>query len=66
MDTTLPNPAVASAAPAVLSPPTLLPIASPWSRKRISETIEGVLFYGLLAFGVLFPIVATIYAVIVY
>ena len=66
MDTTLPNPALAAAAPADLTQPAQLHVLPPWSRKRISETIEGVVFYGLLAFGVLFPIAATIYAVIVY
>lgn len=66
MKTDLPDPLVAVAAPAVLEPPAMIAAAPPWSRDRITDAINGVLFYGLLAFGVLFPVVATTYAVIVY
>ena len=66
METPLPTPALAAAAPAALEVPFSTPATVPVSRIRISDTVNGVLFYGILAFGIAFPIVATIYALIVY
>lgn len=66
MDTSLPNPALAAGAPVAIQQPVLTPTALPWSRKRITDQINAVLYYGLVIFGISFPVVATIYALIVY
>lgn len=66
MNTPFPAPALAAAAPAALQQPAPVSAIPRRTFKQISETANGVLFYGLVAFGILFPVVATIYALIVY
>lgn len=46
--------------------PVLVPAIPRRTFKRISEVASSVVFYSLVAFGILFPVVATIYALIVY
>ena len=66
MDTSFPNPALAAGAPVAVQPPVLMPAAVGWSFKRINDVMSSVLYYGLLLFGMVFPVVATIYALIVF
>lgn len=66
MNTPLPNPALAAVGPAPSEQPVLTPQAVPGSAERLSEKVNSVLFYGLLAFGLGFPIVASLYALIAY
>jgi hypothetical protein len=66
METTLPNPALAADAPAVLEQRVPTPETVATLRSFIAEKLRSVLYYGLLAFGLLFPVAATIYARIVY
>lgn len=65
MKTSLIAPALAAAAPVALQQPSLGPAPISWSTKRIADTVNSILFYGLLGFGLAFPVVATIYALIV-
>jgi hypothetical protein len=66
MESPLVTPALAADAPAALGQPIPTPATVPLPRKRMSDTVNSVLYYGLVAFGVVFPVVATIYALIVY
>lgn len=66
METILTTPALAAVAPVALQQPALIPATARWSSKRIAETVNAFVFYGLVGFGMIFPVVATIYALIVY
>ncbi|HSS63344.1 MAG TPA: hypothetical protein VLS27_02860 [Gammaproteobacteria bacterium] len=68
MDTRFPAPdaVLSAAAPAAAQQPAVAPVPPRRTFDRISDNINGVLFYSLVAFGILFPVVATIYALIVY
>ena len=66
MDTPFPAPALAAGAPAALQQPVLVPALPRRTLRRISELAPSILYYGLVAFGMIFPVVATIYALIVY
>ena len=66
MDTRLPNPALAAGAPVAIQQPVLTPAAVRGSFQRINDVMTSVVYYGLLIFGMVFPVVATIYALIVY
>jgi hypothetical protein len=66
METILTTPPLAAAAPVVLQQPVSMPRSVPDPRGTIVETVKGLVYYGLLAFGIFFPIAATIYALIAY
>ncbi len=66
METTLTTPALAAVAPVALQKPPPILATARWSSKRIAETVNAIAFYGLVGFGLAFPVVATIYALIVY
>ncbi|MDX1528357.1 MAG: hypothetical protein R3337_06995 [Gammaproteobacteria bacterium] len=66
MNTLLPNPALAAVGPAPTEQPVFTPQAVSASAESISDKVNSVLFYGLLAFGMGFPVVASLYALIAY
>ena len=66
MDTSFSNPALAAGAPVAVQPPVQMPATVRWSVTRINDVMSSVLYYGLVLFGVVCPVVATIYALIAY
>ncbi len=65
MEARIHHPALTAATPAALQPPVLTAAATQRLLQRASDAFNSVLFFGLLGFGVAFPFVATIYALIV-
>lgn len=62
MKTDVVDPVAAGVVPAVDSLPLVEAAVVETGRRRWKGTLESIVFYGVLAFGLLFPVVGTIYA----
>ncbi len=66
MEARIHHPALVAANPAALQPPVRVTPATRRWFERVSDTLNSVIFFGLLEFGIVFPFVATLYALIVF